>query len=216
MDNERAETYRRQMTTVADPPSASVPATRLAEALRHLQRALAGTRAADGTLDEMAAVVEELAARLAPDAEDSRYPQGERLGGPSGHFLTHPIVGPTNPIAPPIAIRPEGDTMVGRVVYGSPYEGPPGYLHGGHIAAAFDVMLATTAGINGVGGLTKTLSVRYRRPVPLHRDLLYRGRLDVVEERQAVIKGTQHHGDELCAEAMGEFAYRAGRPPTPT
>ena len=204
-----AETYRSLMAAVIDPPAASATPGRLADALRRLQPAVTGTTAGP---EDLAAAVEELAEGLEAAAEDSRYPQGERLGGGTGAFLTHPIVGRTNPIAPPIVLEIQGESMVGHVVYGTPYEGPRGYAHGGHIAAAFDVMLATTAGINGVGGLTKSLAVRYRRPAPLHQPLVYRGELEAVEERSAVIKGTLHYGEELCAEAVGHFAYRAGAP----
>lgn len=213
MANERAESYRSLMAAVVDPAPESDPAGRLADALRRLQRAVTGTTAGTATLDAATEVVDRLAESFEGAAEDSRYPQGERLGGSTGAFLTHPIIGRTNPIAPPIEIRPEGQAMVGRVVYGTPYEGPRGYAHGGHIAAAFDVMLATAAGINGVGGMTKSLSVRYRKPAPLHHPLVYRGELDTVEERAAVIRGTLHHGEDLCAEAVGQFAFRAGPPP---
>jgi len=214
MAKEQAETYRSLMAAIIDPPADSAAPGRLADALRRLQRAVTGSSAGPDELEAAAAALEELAEGLEAAAEDSRYPQGERLGGGTGAFLTHPIVGRTNPIAPPIVLAVQGESMVGRVVYGTPYEGPRGYAHGGHIAAAFDVMLATTAGINGVGGLTKSLAVRYRRPAPLHQPLVYRGELEAIEERSAVIKGTLHHGEELCAEAVGHFAYRAGAPAT--
>jgi acyl-coenzyme A thioesterase PaaI-like protein len=212
MDEERARDYRGQMAAAADPPPAAGPAVAAARALRRLQAAVTGSTADDASLAEVARVADQLADRLEGTAETSRYPQAQRLGGPQGSFLTHPIIGPTNPIAPPVALAVEGDQMAGHVTYANCYEGPPGFAHGGHIAAAFDVICATTAGINGVGGLTKSLAIRYRRPAPLHQPLVYRGTLESVGERSAVIRGTLHHGEDLCAEAEGHFAYRAARP----
>jgi acyl-coenzyme A thioesterase PaaI-like protein len=214
MTDDRGQTYRTLMAAAADPPAGAAAAARAARALRRLQAAVTGSLADEATFEALARAVEELAEQFEATAEGSRYPQAERLGGATGAFLTHPIIGATNPIAPPIVLTAGADSMTGRVVYGTPYEGPRGFAHGGHIAAAFDVILATTAGINGVGGLTKSLAIRYRRPAPLHHELVYRGRLDSVEERSAVITGTLHNGDELCAEATGHFAYRAGPPPS--
>ena len=212
MSDDRAASYRRSMAVAAEPPPGAAAAGRLGDALRYLARVVAGSSAPDELLDEAAADVRALAQGLEGHGEASRYPQAERIGGPSGAFLTHPIIGITNPVAPPVAIRAEADEMVGRAVYGPQFEGPPGYVHGGHIAAAFDVILAATAGINGVGGLTKSLSVRYRKPAPLHTDLVYRGRIEEVTERATIVRGTLHSGEVLCAEAVGHFAYRAALP----
>jgi acyl-coenzyme A thioesterase PaaI-like protein len=212
MTEDRAVSYRRTMAVAADPPPEAAAAGRLGDALRHLARVVAGSSAGDDLLDEAAAGVLRLADGLEGHRQASRYPQGLRLGGPSGAFLTHPIIGITNPVAPPVAILVEAEEMVGRAVYGPAFEGPPGYVHGGHIAAAFDVILAATAGINGVGGLTKSLSVRYRKPAPMHTELVYRGGVEEVTERTTVVRGTLHAGEVLCAEAVGHFAYRAVLP----
>ena len=48
----------------------------------------------------------------------------------------------------------------------SRYEGPPGYVHGGCVALAFDELLGMVNVLNGLGGLTGKLTVRYRRPDP--------------------------------------------------
>src|SRR5262249_41163861 len=43
-----------------------------------------------------------------------------------------------SPLAPPLRIRWEPPRIVGEVTFGSAYEGPPGCVHGGFIAAPFD------------------------------------------------------------------------------
>jgi acetyl-CoA carboxylase carboxyltransferase component len=113
-----ADSYRQMVTQTSEPPATAAAAVRLGGAIRRLSRAVPGSDAPDDLLDQAAALVEQLADRLEPHAQASRYGQAERLGGPAGNFLNHPIVGPTNPCAPPVRVRPDGDRMVGVVVYG--------------------------------------------------------------------------------------------------
>ena len=208
MTDEQARSYRRSVETAGEPPDEAATAVRLGNALRRLARVVTGSDAGDQALDEVADEIERLADRLEPHAQPSRYPQAERLGGPSGMFVTHPIVGTINPCAPPMRVTPGETGVVGTVVYGTPFEGPPGYAHGGHIAAGFDVILAMTAGVNGVGGMTRSLSVRYRKPTPLHAELVYEGAIGESTERLTTVTGKLMACDVVCAEAVGEFARR--------
>ncbi len=56
--------------------------------------------------------------------------------------------------------------VIGHANFGVAYEGPPGYVHGGIIAAAFDEVLGMAQSLTGNPGMTGTLSIRYRRPDP--------------------------------------------------
>ena len=53
--------------------------------------------------------------------------------------------------------------------------------------------------------MTGTLTVRYRRPTPLHRDLRFEGTLDRVEGRKIFTTGRCFDGDDVTAEAEGLF-----------
>lgn len=67
-------------------------------------------------------------------------------------FIDHsPLVGPLNPLAPPIVISADGTKVTGVVTFGAAYEGPPGCVHGGFIAAAFDEVLGLAQGMWGAG-----------------------------------------------------------------
>jgi hypothetical protein len=176
--------------------------------MRRLVRGIAGTTADDELLTEIAAEVEALADRLEAHSEPSRYPQAQRLGGPSGAHITHPVIGPTNPIAPRMVVRPDGDRLVGTVTYGPAYEGPPDHVHGGQIAAGFDAILTMTAGSNGRGGFTKGFTVRFRRPTPLNTPLVYEGEIVAREDRVTRVRGVLRAGDLVCVEGEGEIAYR--------
>jgi len=117
-----------------------------------------------------------------------------------------PFAGLANPLAPPIAMAEEDDwCVVGKVTYGAAYEGPPGCVHGGHVAAAFDEVLGFVQGMSGEPGFTGTLSVRYRTPTPLHRALKIRGEIVRIENRKIFAQGRLHAGETLCAEAEGLF-----------
>jgi len=200
--------YQSLLATAVEPSDPDAPAIRLGDAMRRLIGAVTGTAAGDDLLAEVAAQVGALADRLEPYREPSRYPQAERLGGPKGMFLTHPIIGPTNPIAPRMLVHPEGDRIVGTVTYGPAYEGPPNGVHGGQIAAGFDAILTMAAGSSGRGGVTRGFTVRFRKPTPLNAPVVYRGEVAGREERITRVRGVLLAGDVVCAEGEGEIDFR--------
>jgi acyl-CoA thioesterase FadM len=53
--------------------------------------------------------------------------------------------------------------------------------------------------------MTGTLTIRYRRPTPLHTDLRFEGYLDRTEGRKKFTRGYLYAGEELTAEAEGIF-----------
>jgi acyl-coenzyme A thioesterase PaaI-like protein len=101
----------------------------------------------------------------------------------------------------------------GRVTLGKPYEGPPGLVHGGFIATLLDHALARAARSAGHGGLTATLTVRFRRPVPLGTPLLLEARLDTTEGRRATSRATLAAADDPGTPlAEGEAVLVSLRP----
>jgi acyl-coenzyme A thioesterase PaaI-like protein len=93
----------------------------------------------------------------------------------------------------------------GRVVFGSAYEGPPGCLHGGYVAAAFDEVLGFAQSLTGNPGMTGRLVVHYRSPTPLHTELAFEAWVERVDGRKILTGSTLHAGERLCAEAEGLF-----------
>ena len=123
-------------------------------------------------------------------------------------FIDHsPLVGPLNPLAPPIEMSADGTTVTGLVTFGDAYEGPPGCVHGGFIAASFDEILGFAQGLSGAPGMTARLVVNYRSPTPLHQPLRFQGDIDHIEGRKIFVKGELRvvADDRLCAEAEGLF-----------
>ncbi|MGA7417094.1 MAG: PaaI family thioesterase [Acidimicrobiales bacterium] len=202
------ETYLRSLAVAADPPDAARAAARLSAALRLLVDTATGSDAGDDLLDQVADDVERLVPLLTPHSEESRYPQSERLGGPQGMMISHPVIGPINPFAPRMTVSPSGDELVGSVTYGAAYEGPPGFVHGGHISSGFDAILAMTAGVHGRGGVTKWLHVDFLKPTPLHVEVTYVGVIDERRERSTTIRAELRAGDVVCARGASEQVMR--------
>jgi acyl-coenzyme A thioesterase PaaI-like protein len=190
-------------------PANAAGGLHLSMALRRLNSIVAASRAGDQELDEIASIIDQLTDRLGPFAEASRYPLGERLGGRTGIFVSHPVIGALNPCAPPLVVVPDGQRLVGTAIYGTLCEGPPGCVHGGHIAAGFDSMVVMTAGINGLAGLTRSLTIRYRRPAPLGVPLSYEGQVDSTTDKSTTVRVVLRHDDAICAECTGDVATRS-------
>jgi acyl-coenzyme A thioesterase PaaI-like protein len=127
-------------------------------------------------------------------------------GDVGAFFDQSPIIGLANPLAPPISLRRVGPLSgEGHARFGSAYEGPPGSVHGGFVAAAFDEVLGFVQSLSGQPGFTGTLTVRYRKPTPLHTELRFDTRIDGTERRKVFASGQVFAGDLLCAEAEAIF-----------
>jgi len=139
-------------------------------------------------------------------AEDAPDPDEDPTRG-GGHFDFSPLIGRANPLAPPIVMSSDEATgrVQGKVIFGSAYEGPPGCVHGGYIAAAFDEVLGYAETFSGAPGMTGTLTTYYRTPTPLHEELLFEAWIERVEGRKIFCRGTLHAGERLCAEAEAIF-----------
>jgi acyl-coenzyme A thioesterase PaaI-like protein len=91
------------------------------------------------------------------------------------------------------------------VTFGSAYEGPPGSVHGGFVAAAFDEVLGYVQSLGERPGMTGTLTVRYRLPTPLHTELRFEAELVGMEGRKIFTKAHVVGEGRVCAEAEGIF-----------
>lgn len=188
----------------------------LAVAMRAL---ISAQRRADAPTDELVratALVREATALLAPHRVEGMPMQG-RVGeeGPAGGAVTEPrrffpwspIIGPLNPLSAAMRLDFDADTgtMRGTATFDTPYVGPPGMVHGGVIALAFDELLGTTNVCLGLGGFTGTLSVRYERPTPIETELTMEAHVDRTEGRKVFTVGTISHAGEVTARAEGVF-----------
>jgi uncharacterized protein (TIGR00369 family) len=63
----------------------------------------------------------------------------------------------------------------GKFQIGADYQGGPGFVHGGIVAALLDEVMAKVSRFAGDHAVTAELKVEYRKPVPVGRDLIVEG-----------------------------------------
>jgi acyl-coenzyme A thioesterase PaaI-like protein len=181
----------------------------LADAARTIIDELMRSTATDADFEQAAALVVQAAELLRNQAHNRRY-EGvaeASLAGIQENFISFsPFIGELNPLAPPIKVRFDHDNnVIGTCTYGTAYEGPPGCLHGGFIAAGFDEVLGFAQAFSGHPGMTGNLNISYRSPTPLFEEVRFVGRLDRIDGRKIYASATLSAGDRLCAEAQGLF-----------
>jgi acyl-coenzyme A thioesterase PaaI-like protein len=183
---------------------------RLAAAARAIAEELTTTGASEEVFADVADQLERAAATLRAEPHGRPYwgvAESSLSRGPASTSFVEfsPMIGRSNPLAPPMDFEMVGDELIGRVRFGSAYEGPPGHVHGGFVAAAFDEVLGFVQSTTGSPGMTGRLTVHYRKPTPLHRDLRFDGRVISKSGRKIFTEATLRDGDVLCAEAEGLF-----------
>jgi acyl-coenzyme A thioesterase PaaI-like protein len=182
---------------------------RLADAMRLVIGRLVESSAPENELSAAADGLERYAEQL------TKHPRLRRLegfaetataGDVAAFFDQSPIIGLSNPLAPPVVVRRSGELAAeGRARFGAAYEGPPGCVHGGWVAAAFDEVLGFVQSLAGSPGFTGTLTVKYRNPTPLHTELRFEATVTGTERRKTFAEGRLYAGDLLTAEAQAIF-----------
>ena len=183
----------------------------LAEEVRAMIREILTTQATPDEVRRVHELVRAGVAALAVGAHGVADGVGEAALIERGrNFLARsPVMGSINPLAMPLAITVIGEgasaAVEGRVTFSNAYEGAPGCVHGGFVASTFDEVLGVAQSASGNPGMTVNLTVDYRSPTPIKRELVFRGWCEKVEGRKIFTRGTVHAGDTLCAEATGLF-----------
>ena len=186
------------------------PAKRkLAQELRDLLSCVAKSASSEEELRAAAASVRQLVGTLGAQTADAEIEGGSAptIEGMEDFMDRSPIVGLSNAMAPPAELTPDFEARVvrGRVTFGAQYEGAPGVVHGGYVAAALDEALGMATIFSGDPGLTAELTVRYRRPTPLLVPLAIEATFVRSEGRRIYATGTVHAGDTVTAECNGLF-----------
>ena len=184
----------------------------IAKEVRTVIDQLLATSAPVEELERTQAIINQAVALLKSRSHSHDY-EGPSEGSlaPLNSFLDRsPIIGGINPLSVPMLMEIDGDggtesTVVGHATFPAAYEGPPGCVHGGFIAAYFDEVLGMAQSLSGNPGMTVNLTVDYRAPTPLKQTVIFRGRVASIDGRKISVSGTLHHGETLCAEAKGLF-----------
>jgi hypothetical protein len=182
---------------------------RLVEQTRRLIEEVALLDAAD--CDD--AVIDELTERVGAAADAvADLPSCRRHGGlysapgfASALLERSPVSGVSNPVAAPLRMWPDGELTRGEATFGPAYEGPPGIVHGGMVAGAFDELLGMAQVASGFAGYTGTLTVKMRALMPLNTRIEYEGGVDRVDGRKIHAWARSTAGETLVGEAEAIF-----------
>jgi uncharacterized protein (TIGR00369 family) len=106
-------------------------------------------------------------------------------------------------------LSPDGDGVYAEAHLSPNYQGWRGIAHGGIVMALLDEAMAHAAGFAGHRGVTASVSVRFRRPVPLEAPIVIRGRVTWQRRSVVGVEGDIYDdAQNLLAHAEGSFVSR--------
>ncbi len=185
-----------------------------AGATRSLIDALRTADAPADVLERVTALVGEATELLAPHHVDGTPGQTAlrasltgaeqfETAEPGRFFPYSPVVGPLNPIAPPLTFTFEGERLRGTGALPTAFVGPPGTVHGGVVAMVLDELLGAVNACLGLGAFTGTLTIRYERPTPIATDLEMESWVERTEGRKVFTVGAISAGGEVTRARKG-------------
>ncbi len=119
--------------------------------------------------------------------------------------------GPDNPIGMHVHFErdDESDGVIARFQLAAVYQGWRGIAHGGIVMALLDEAMAHAAGYAGHRGVTANVAVRFRKPVPLERPIVARGRVAWQRRNVLGVEASIFDADgNVLARAEGKFVSR--------
>lgn len=123
-------------------------------------------------------------------------------------------------VYPPIDLELDGTTLVATTRLGAAWEGPPGVVHGGFLAAGFDMACSSLAAALLGPSVTRSLHTRYLKPTFLGAELRYEIEAGPIEGRLLELRGrlladgtvTLRGHAQFAALAAERFRDRKARP----
>jgi acyl-coenzyme A thioesterase PaaI-like protein len=197
-------------TSGAQEPAANEAQRAVVEQIRRMASAALLSTAGTGSLQRALALLQEATDLLDATRRSSRY---EGVAGllpgitPENDAIweTHAAFGGANALAPPVVAVERPGHVEGTLTFSPSYEGGPGTVYGGFIAAVFDGMLGRAVISSGRLGVTRSLSVRYLRPTPLSTPLRIESEVTGATGNDVEVKGRLWAADRLTSEAEAIF-----------
>lgn len=91
--------------------------------------------------------------------------------------------------------------------FGEQHQGGPGLVHGGLVSAALDEACGLLATWYRFPAVTARIFVRYRKPVPINRELELEAWVASSRGRRLHVDAVLRDGTEALAEARGAFLH---------
>lgn len=136
----------------------------------------------------------------AEPAERTRFARGFTVAA------RHPISEGTSAVYPPFDLQVDDGVLVARTRFDGAWEGPPDLVHGGYLAAGFDMVLSAMAHQVLGHSVTRRLQVRYLRPTFLGAELRYEVEADEPQGRLLDLRGRLYADDQITMRARAQFA----------
>ena len=199
----------------------------VAKASRRLNRAISGKRISDTELEEIAAVVESLAARFDHGTERNKLddmltrphlaaiyagqhtPLDLKVGDEIEFDPFSIAGGELHPSAIGLSyVKGSEDSVIGTGIIDPMFAGPPERVHGGIQALIIDEVMGALNRMRGRQAFTAYLKVDFRGPAPLGVPITFRAWLDSVDGRKIKLLGSGDGPEGRFMEAEGLFIER--------
>ncbi len=115
------------------------------------------------------------------------------------------LIGHSNPASPPLSLDWDGERSTGTAVFSTAFEGMPGVLHGGVVAACLDQVLGHALICSDLPGITGELSVRYKQICRCGVSLKFTGWVHENRGRTFTLRGQVQEDDQILAIAQALF-----------
>lgn len=188
---------------------------RLAENIRKLNSTLLTNDGTDELYDHLSQKIETFTKELSGCSERIRTYDKQILlnDDQSIKEITYgnqpdlsPVSGLANPISPVLKATYLGNNkMEGSVTFSSAYEGGPGLVHGGFIAAVFDELLGKLQSYLENPGLTGKLAVRFIKPCPVNTEYRLEGNVTKIAGRKITTEAHMLLDGQRMASANALF-----------
>ena len=143
----------------------------LAAAVRAVADATVSTAIDPAEIGAMTATLRDFAVRLGARTDDTPFSGLVRRpvdpSVPEAPMPLNPIIGACSPSRPDVRLAFVDGHVEGTATLSKRFTGPPGFVHGGISAMLADQLVALASGAIGARGISKSVEVRFRRPVPV-------------------------------------------------
>jgi acyl-coenzyme A thioesterase PaaI-like protein len=182
---------------------------KLASELRRVSNVLCDSGASEADILALAELMGDKADFLEtePQEEQAEGTVSSLVPGMETFFDRGPIAGRSNPVSPPASLRIDVDArrVVGEVEFGKAFEGAPGCVHGGFVAAVLDEALGMACVFGGGPAMTAELTTRYLHHTPIEKPLKIEAKLEGVEGKRVRTSGRVTSEGVTVVDSTGLF-----------
>lgn len=169
----------------------------LNERILRLDGSADALNAAADRIEAVTATLEPITARRALETFRFEFDADD----PNRVMPFNPATGRFNPVAPQVAMRLDGDALVGELTFPNRHESGPDAVQGGMVAAFYDQLLAFAVMARGRTGPTLSIRVSFLKRTPIAEPLRFEARVRAVDGDRYTVSGACFRGEKKISEA---------------